>query len=56
MTKQGTAVAVRPEVEAPGLWAWFDAPDLARWFETCVRSSVASTWRLASNRCASSKS
>ncbi len=33
MTKQGTEVAVRPEVEAPGLWAWFDTPDLGRWFD-----------------------
>jgi len=33
MTKQGTGVAVQSEVDAPGLWEWFNAPDFGRWFD-----------------------
>jgi HSP20 family protein len=33
MTKQGTGVAVQSEVDAPGLWEWFNTPDFGRWFD-----------------------
>ena len=33
MTKQDTGVAMQSEVPAAGLWEWFNAPDLGRWFD-----------------------